>query len=351
MITFLWRSDCHLADLPPQSRTDNWANTILGKLIEMGGIARSVNAHAVLDGGDFFHVKSPVRNTHELVQRAAGVHATYPCPTFATIGNHDLKYGNQEYLHESPLEVLFSTGVFGRLYDDFEVYFGSSQKNSPEVGAYPYDRAGEGWVNGRNPFPRKLEPIVRVVGIQYHGNRYDLNRFTTLVKGEEDFLVAVVHCCASPEGGTLFEKEDVLRYADLANMAPDVWLFAHYHIDQGVQKVGDKVFVNVGSVSRGALVQDNLERIPCCVSINFTKEGVTTTQHPLTVKPSEEVFDLVGRARAEGREMAIESFVESLKETLMGERTTTAAEEVGEMKDIPDEVRERTIFYLEQAGV
>ena len=49
--------------------------------------------------------------------------------------------------------------------------------------------------------------------------------------------------------------------------------------------------------------------------------------------------------------MAIESFVESLKETLMGERTTTAAEEVGEMKDIPDEVRERTIFYLEQAGV
>ena len=68
-ITLVWRSDAHNSDQAPQSRTDNWNETILGKLTQVGDIAREVKADAVLDGGDSFHIKSPSRNSHRMRKR------------------------------------------------------------------------------------------------------------------------------------------------------------------------------------------------------------------------------------------------------------------------------------------
>jgi len=39
VITLVWRTDAHLADKPPQSRTDDWAETVLDKLRQVGEIA------------------------------------------------------------------------------------------------------------------------------------------------------------------------------------------------------------------------------------------------------------------------------------------------------------------------
>jgi hypothetical protein len=195
VVTLIWRTDVHLADDPPQSRTDDWTTSILDKVSQIGQIAKDTEATAVLDGGDFFHVKSPSRNSHNLVGLAAAVHAGYPCPVYSTIGNHDVKYGNSDFLNEAPLGTLFSTGVFRRLYDQYEAVF------------------TEGVVK------------VRVVGIPYHGTKYDMNRFTGIVKGDEDFLVVIAHVLANSKGGTLFEAEDVVSYSDLVNLDPDVWCF------------------------------------------------------------------------------------------------------------------------------
>lgn len=195
MVTLVWRTDLHLADEAPASRTDDWASSLLNKLTQIGDIARAERAQAVLDGGDFFHLKSPSRNSHDLVRRAAEVHAAYPCPVYANVGNHDVKYGALEYLNESPLEVLFASGVFRRLYDEHEAVF------------------EEGGVK------------VRVVGIPYHGTKYDTNRLTSLVKGDEDYLVVIAHLLASPGGGSMFEAEDIVGYPELANLGADVWCF------------------------------------------------------------------------------------------------------------------------------
>ena len=319
MITLLWRTDAHLADVPPESRTDNWTQTILGKVKQIGELARELKADAVLDGGDFFHNKSPSRNSHELVQMAASAHAAYPCPVWATIGNHDVKYGSAEFLSESPLGVLYETGVFQRLYGAHEAVF---------------ERGGV---------------KVRVVGIPYHGAHYDSNLFTTIVRGDEDWLVAVAHCLASPQGGTLFESEDVLKYADLANLAPDVWLFSHWHKDQGVQRIGSKTFVNTGSMSRGALRQDELKRLPVSVSLHFGNR-MEVQIHPLQIQPSEEVFDLVSRARVESRENSMEALVDSIKATLTQRREGSLLEDIRGMSGVPDVVRERGCHYVERAG-
>ena len=179
-----------------------------------------------------------------------------------------------------------------------------------------------------------------------------MNRFSTLVKGDEDWLVVAVHCLASPSGGEMFEGEDILKYADLANLAPDVWLFGHWHKDQGVQKVGNSHIVNVGSLSRGALAQDELTRKPSVAVLNFTKKKVVIEQVFLDVAPAEDVFDVTGRIRAESREMTFDAFVSAVRETLV-EKASKAplAEAVAAVEEVPQKVRERAILYLEQAGV
>jgi len=194
-IRLLWRTDVHLSDVSPVSRKDDWTEAVFAKLDQVKEVARKAKVHAVLDGGDFFNLKSPSRTTHRLVRQAAEHHVDYPCPVYCTPGNHDSVYGNYEYLPQQPLGVLYAAAIFRRLYDDQEALF--------EVDGVK----------------------VRVVGVPYHGTSYDLERFSSIKKGDEDWLVCVAHVLASHQGGTMFENEDVLRYRELASFDPDVYCF------------------------------------------------------------------------------------------------------------------------------
>jgi DNA repair protein SbcD/Mre11 len=335
VITLVWRTDVHLAVQPPQSRTDDWADTVLDKLRQVGEIAREVKANAVIDGGDFFHIKTPSRTTHALIQRVAAIHAEYPCPVYGLTGNHDVKYGDPAYVNEAPLGVLFETGVFKRLGGDIEKVFTESE--SEQLGnTYQHDT----YETNR----------VRVVGIPYHGKAYDPNRLTTIVKGNEKFLVVAAHLLASPAGGEMFGSEDIVAYGDLANLDPDVWMFGHWHKNQGVTKLGQKLIVNIGSLTRGALNEDDVARTPEVAILRFdAKEGVTIERRELDVKPAAEVFDLEGRTRQEAKSMTVDAFVESVKETLTQQTRKPLLDEVREM-DMLDPVRERLILYLEEEG-
>lgn len=191
----LWRTDVHLSDHTPVSRTDNWREAVLRKLKFVGDCARDRGVHAVLDGGDFFDIKNPSRNSHSLVRETADIHSQYPCPTYANVGNHDCVYGNIQYLPQQPLGVLFSTGVFKRCYDQHEAFFTQDGIN------------------------------VRVVGVPYHGVRYDLDRFRSIKKGSEDYLVVMGHILASPQGGEMFEGEDILKYSEVDSFDGDAFCF------------------------------------------------------------------------------------------------------------------------------
>lgn len=319
-INLVWRTDVHLSDRAPSSRTDDWADAVFDKLGQVRDLAREVNAAAILDGGDFFHIKSPTRNSHALVHRTAEHHAKYPCPVFCTPGNHDAVYGDYSFLPQQPLGVLFSTGVFNRLYDEHEARFES---------------------NG---------VTVRVVGIPYHGTSYDMERFTSIEKGDEDILICVAHVLASHKGGTMFEGEDIIKYADLLDTAPDVFLFGHWHKNQGVEEIGSKQFVNIGSLTRGSLSQDNLDRVPAAAVLRCTSDGVKVEVVPLNVRPAEDVFDVEGRERQVKRQVEMDSFVTAIRDALQPpEDGETLAEAVTGMDNVPNEIRERALAYLERA--
>lgn len=320
-INLVWRTDVHLSDRAPSSRTDDWADAVFDKLGQVRDLAREVNAAAIIDGGDFFHIKSPTRNSHALVNRTAEHHANYPCPVYCTPGNHDAVYGDYSFLPQQPLGVLYSTGVFKRLYDEHEAVFRRS-----------------GGIT------------VRVVGIPYHGTSYDMERFTRIERGNEDILICVAHVLASHKGGTMFEGEDIIKYADLVDTAPDVYLFGHWHKNQGVEEIGGKQFVNIGSLTRGSLSQDNLDRVPAAAVLRCTEQGVEIEVKPLNVRPAEEVFDVEGRERQVKRQVEMDSFVTAIRDALQPtEGEQTLAEAVTGMGDVPNEIRERALAYLEQA--
>lgn len=320
MVNLVWRTDVHASDVTPRGRKDNWTETVLDKLAQVGKLALELNADAVLDGGDFFHIKVPTRNSHALVQRVAELHAQYPCPVYCTPGNHDSVYGDYSFLYQQPLGVLYSTGVFKRLYDQHEAVF---QKDGVKV---------------------------RVVGIPYHGVKYDMTRFSNIKKGDEDYLVVVAHLLASKEGGSMFEGEDIIRYSDLAGYDGDVFMFGHWHKDQGVTTLPNgKRIVATGSLTRGSLSQDEIARIPKAIHLSFDTTGITIREVPLKIGEPMEVFDIEARSRIESRQDMVDDFVVSIKESLQMKSEKTLLEIVRDLPDLDSAVKEKAIYYLENA--
>ena len=318
MVKLVWRTDVHMSDTAPSSRTDVWHETVLDKLGQVRDVGIEVGAKAIIDGGDFFHVKSPSRNSHKLVQLTAEHHADYPFPVFCTPGNHDSVYGDYKFLYQQPLGVLFSTGVFKRLYDEHEAVF------------------EEGGVK------------VRVVGIPFPGHRYGPELFESIERKDEDVLICVAHILANLKGGTMFEGEDMVKYANITHTAPDVFCFGHWHMDQGVEIIDGKTFINIGSLTRGSLSQDEVQRRPACAVISCDKQGATVDVRRLKVKPAEEVFDVEGRRRQIERQIEMDSFVNKIKEDLEPKAEEQTLTEMLEELDISIAVKEKVLEYLEK---
>ncbi len=316
----IWRTDIHLSDKTPVSRKDNWKETIFNKIRQVGKLAEKHNAVAVLDGGDFFDIKSPSRNSHELVREVIDIHKEYPCPVYANVGNHDCVYGDYAFLPQQPLGVLFSSGCFERLYDEHEVTF---EENGVKV---------------------------RVVGIPYHGVEYDMERFKSIKKGDEDWLVCIAHVLASEKGGSMFEGEDIVKYADLTDLDPDVWCFGHWHKNQGITNIShtrQQWVVNIGSLSRGSLTQDNLDRIPCVALMEFDKEGIHLVEIPLEIEDAEEVFDIEKRLQEQVREDTMTQLVSTIQDRLQSTQGLDLRDSIKAL-EIPDVVKEKAIAYLEK---
>jgi hypothetical protein len=154
----------------------------------------------------------------------------------------------------------------------------------------------------------------------------------------------------------MFEGEDIIRYADLLGTAPDVFCFGHWHKDQGVERLGDKTFINIGSLTRGSLSQDEVQRRPACAVISCEigtngKAFVEVDVRRLDVKPPEEVFDVEGRARQVRRQTEMDSFVENIRESLQKSDSDdeTIEQRIRSARGVSDDVRERGLSYLEQA--
>lgn len=319
MIRLLWRTDIHCADKSPSFRTDNWMSTILDKLDQISTIARDRKVDAVIDGGDIFDRKSPFLNSHMMVRSLAKSHKSYPCPIYVNVGNHDCVYSDIAYLNSQPLGVLYDTGIFQRLYDENELLI------------------------------EKDGITVRVCGVPYHGVKYDKSRLD-IKKGKEDYLVVAAHLLASKTGTSMFESEDIIPYSDLEPLAPDIWCFGHWHKDQGITKLSNGGHVvNVGSLTRGSLSEDNLDRKPCVVLMEFDQTGIHIERINLKVKTPDLCFDLARKEEEVGREVMLDDFISILsKSSFKIDSQRDIYTVLRSNNDLTSEVRDRSIFYIEE---
>ncbi len=319
-LSFIYRTDVHVADKSPLSWKGDYPAEIWSSLEQIGELARKHKCEAVLDGGDYFHVKAPTRNSHSIVAKSATIHAAYPCPTWGIEGNHDIKHNNLDTLWEQPLGVLFEAGAIQQLRDQ------TFEKNGLKV---------------------------RVVGVPYSPFR-TLEELRAITKGDEDYLVAIVHSLAAespPAHVEGFFGEPVFDYNDLVfRNGPDVWCFGHWHRDQGIVDIKGRRFVNQGSVSRGALTKENISRIPKVALLEFDQGGITVGSIPLNVLPASEVFDLEKKERQERERRSIDQFVGDIKDKVSEvDATEHQIESSIQALDFDKDVRERALVYLENA--
>lgn len=326
--SFLFRTDVHVADRSPASWKGDYPAEIWSNLQQIGDLARKYKVTAVLDGGDYFHIKAATRNPHSIVIRSAELHAGYPCPVWSIEGNHDIAYNNLTTIDRQPLGVLYASGVFKHLRE--EVFSDS-------------------------------ETQVRIVGMPYSPVR-TLEELQAIKKQDgDDWLIAIVHALASkdpPASVADFFGEPVFKYSDLVfDNGPDIWCFGHWHRDQGIEVIDGRRFINQGAVCRGSLIRENIERTPKVTLIEFererveggdTKHIVTTSSIELDVLPASEVFDFERKERQEQEGRSIEQFVEQLNVEANID-PSVGIEDVIAGLDFAREVRDLAMDYLERA--
>lgn len=316
MTTFVFRTDVHLADKGPVSWKADYTAEILDCLTQIGEIAQKVKAVAVLDGGDFFHVKAANRTSHALVSKVAQLHKSYPCPVYSLEGNHDITYNDLDSVERQPLGVLFETGVFRQLREEV--------------------------IDG-----------VRVVGVPYSPDRTLADLRAIKKQPGDKGLVAVVHALAAEAPSAALDDlfgEPVFRYSDLITEGgPDAWVFGHWHKDQGITVIDGVHFVNQGSVSRGALTHDNLDRTPKVAVLRFTDDGHVVQLVPLKVLAASDAFDLDRKDRADNEADKIGSFVVELRDKLSQMDRGASIEDQVKTLDFAEDVRDMALSYLERA--
>jgi uncharacterized protein YkuJ len=193
--------------------------------------------------------------------------------------------------------------------------------------------------------------LVEVDGVEISGIPYpaakSLSSYGRLHRPASHRSILMSHCFALPTSGEYF-GEPILAYSDLLEFPFGVFHFGHDHRDNGVTRLDDRWFINVGALSRGALSHENIGRDVKAAIVEFGDEGTKVIQVKLQYKPASEVFDLTLRAQKERERNDIEQFVAGLSQDLADISPVNFKEKLQAM-EIPDKVRVRVLAYIDQA--
>lgn len=316
-------SDEHLADISPGFRKDDYKSAILGKLEWQGELARRVGADAVIRAGDFFHIKPANKTTMATVARSADIHRKYPCPIYVIAGNHDLSQNDLESLPRQPLGVMMKSEVFYPLKN--ELFASGSLR-------------------------------VRVIGVNYTTD-LDYDGLKELVSKQKDdeYVIAVIHALAAhapTERIQSFFGEKIFDYRDLVYRdCPDVYIFGHYHKDQGVMNHCGTQFVNLGAIARGALTFEDIDRRPKVAVITCNSQGISIEVCDVPCGDASAVFDLERKQQLEKERQSLDDFISQLYSNTVFAADGGIRDRMAALRgsDYPDDLKKIVMKTLEEA--
>jgi exonuclease SbcD len=273
-------------------------------------------------------LKNPNKNTHGLVRELIEIFKKFKCPVYMIPGNHDLTGNNLESLREQPLGVLFASGAVINLTDE-------------KLSKKGHRGLGESTI-----------PKISLVGIPYIE---DLDPASITLPPKENCIaqICVMHLYAGPQAGSVF-RERLYGYDEISVLGSDIFVIGHYHVDQGIQVLNDKHFINLGAVTRGSLAEENINHQPKIGVIKISHKNdktlIETTHIALQIKPAEEIFDLVKREKEKKEVAEIQKFVDQL---IIGTSSVTTHESIESQIDklgVAKAVREKVLFFIHEAA-
>ncbi len=297
MSKFLIINDVHLTNdnSQPSSCTASYTDDLFDLLYQANDKARELGCQAIIQLGDFFHIKTPGRNSHQLIQRAMKWASDAPCPVYIVPGNHDLLNDRLESLEEGqPLGVLFSSGIVRR--------------------AEGYLRLPE---NKLDPYP--FIPVYGVPWQQFWDAEQSVadqavkNALGNFEPKDTPQLI-VTHAPFFPPGNNPayehYSVEKFSRYLNPDGIADVQVIYGHIHDWHGEYVVNGVRFANYGALSRGSLTESNLTR-PVGVTVWDSVTGRFEFVE-LQYRPAEQVFRVKEIEEVKTTQLKLDEFLISV---------------------------------------
>ena len=308
-------NDPHIDARPPsQKRNDDYEETVFGKLDQILAVAIEHKVSALVCTGDWFHRKSPAQVPHRLVKRLIHWLKKVNLPVLTVVGNHDVQYYNtsRRGLKSQPL---------GSVWEACDNLFilGDRGGGLKGVGLYElYGVGGDVAFVGSN-FTR---PIEGVDGPEEDPEQFHMRVLNEVVgwdnrPSRETKYVQLLHASVYVKPPP-FKPFTLLK--NLVKMTTaDIVHCGHIHDDIGIfseNRIGGfppLLFTNVGSLTRGSLSEDNIQRVPTVVVVGYSSGIFDIRRIPLEYKPAEEIFDVEQYRQEKQRVRHFESWLDELK--------------------------------------
>ena len=265
-------------------------------LYQANDIAIAQDCSVICQLGDFFHIKTPGRNSHHLVQRAINWARDAPVPVFIVPGNHDLLNDRLESLNEGqPLGVLYASGVAQQ--------------------ADGYLALAE----GRNSDVDINIPVFGVPWQQFWDAEESVadRAVTDALAGfspSDTPQLIVTHAPFFPPGANPayehYSTEKFSRFVNPSGKSNVQVVYGHIHDWHGEYVVNGVRFANYGALSRGSLTESNLTR-PVGVTIWDSITG-TFEFIELQAKPAEQVFRVKEIKEIRTAQLQLDAFLNSV---------------------------------------
>lgn len=301
MSKILLVGDVHLSDKPPSSCTDSYLDDLFDLLAQIA--VMSGDYAAVVQAGDLFHHKNPLRTSHRTVGRFVDWLGTVRCPFYVVPGNHDMSNDRFDSVFDGqPLGVVLRAGA--------KLLAGWSELR--EIPLYGVPWLAE-W-NHRDPETGE-HSMAAHEAVEDALVEWDVARASDY--RDRPGLI-VTHAPFYPPGQELpYEFYPTARLAKSAGAgfhkgAVGVY-YGHVHEAHGIYNSGGATFANMGALSRGSLAEYDVKREIQVAS--WDSETGFFASVPLAYRPAEEVFRLEQAQEIKAKQVALDEFLESIGQT------------------------------------
>lgn len=259
-LKLLFFTDTHIRGNTPKNRKDIFIDTVENKLLEITDIIKEYNIDFLLHGGDLFD-RPDVSIT--IASKFAKILAKIQVPIYLISGNHDIYGHNPDTLNRTMLGLLDVLGVIRIIKNEDKIIL-EKDNIRVQLTGQPYIYDIDSTTNLDYYLVKDVEPNVNYSIHMVHGMLLD-----------KPFIKEVPH--------TLID--------DIKETMADITLSGHYHAGFNTTKIGNKYFINPGSMVRIANSLREMERIPKVILIEL-KDDIIIKEIPLkSALPGEEVLD------------------------------------------------------------